>query len=100
MVSFLTDSFRNFLPALLLLYLIQKNSLLRCDSLSLAFDILLIYHRDVLVVPLIILARVHQLAIDLLPLLQEVSRFLKVMKLHLLLHVFPSLAWLFRLECC
>lgn len=69
MVSFLTDSFSYFLPTLLLLYLIQQNSLLRCNTLPLALHLLLVYHRNVLVVDMVVLAGVHQLAVDLFSLL-------------------------------
>lgn len=97
MVAFLADGLCDFLPALLLLDLVQQNGLLGGDGL-LALGLLLVDHGDVLVVALVVLARVHQLAVHLLPLLQEVSRLLQVLQLHLLLHILACPARLFCLE--
>lgn len=89
MVSLLADSLRNFLPTLLLLNLIQQDSLLRSNHL-LNPHLLLIYHRDVLIVAVVILAGVHQLPVYLLALLQEVGGLLEVVQLELLVFDCPA----------
>lgn len=97
MMSFLVDSLCNFLPTLLLFDFIQKDSLFRSNNL-LSPHLLLVYHRDILIVDLVILTGVHQLAIYLLALLQEVGCLLEMVKLQLLLALFASPAWLLSLE--